>query len=142
MPIEHLLEGIATFALQNLWLFFISCVLCTMIWGDATLIGFIMVAMTLNINLGFVFLGAYLGTIIGDVIWFKIGLELEKRIIKNRRIDIEYKNIAKFISKVFKKRLFLALGLAKLLAGTRVIMVFYFVKQNLESSLFIIYLQH
>ena len=125
-----LVEQIASFASQNLWLFFFACMLCTAFIGDVTLIVFVSLAMALNIHLGIIFVAAYIGTLIGDAVWFKIGLMVEKNLDKRKKLKKEYRKIANLIDKVFKKRLFLALGVAKVLAGTRVIMTFYFAREK------------
>jgi len=133
-----ILEVIANFAAQNLILFFFVTVICTALWGDATLIGFIVLSMILKIPLWIVLIGCYVGTLIGDMIWFAIGVSLRRKIEKSKKWEAGFRKIAYYFDKIFGKKIILTLSIVKMLYGTRVIAIFYIAKERIKFKKFIL----
>lgn len=133
-----LFDTLALFASGNLFLFFIISALCTALWGDATLISFIVFSMVYKLPLGFTLLACYLGTLIADTIWFFIGRKLAKHAAKRPRLEKGYRKIAYYFDKLFGKNITLTLSVVKMLYGTRVITLFYIAKEKVPFKKFMI----
>jgi membrane protein DedA with SNARE-associated domain len=117
-------ELVAPF-IGNLFLF--SCVvfLFCALWGDASLIFFVVFAINYSIPLTLVLFFAYFGSLFGDTLWFVFGIRLMKKFRNRKSIDAGYKHIINFIEKNLKNNHLLALILVKFLYGTRVITTIY-----------------
>lgn len=86
------------------------------------------------------FLFSFLGTLSSDTLWFLLGkTTFMKRMISHRYAHTTISIIAKAIDHVSRGSRFIALILAKFLAGTRILMIMYVSKNNLELKKFIQY---
>jgi membrane protein DedA with SNARE-associated domain len=132
------LETIANFASQNLILFFITAAFLTALWGDATLIAFVVFSMTFKIPFLLTLSACYLGTLIGDTIWFIIGRKIGKHLEKNKKFEKGFKKIAYYFDKLFGKNIVLTLSVVKMLYGTRVITIFYIAKEKIKFMKFML----
>jgi len=134
-----ILETLAVQVASNISLFFILGVIGTALWGDGALIFFTAFSVNYKISLWLIFFAAYIGTMIGDSLWFLIGIKLARKIEKNKKMYKGYKKIAFIIDKIFKHNHLLALTVVKYLYGTRVITIFYLAKEKIGYKKFIYY---
>jgi len=134
-----ILETLAVQVASNVSLFFILGVIGTALWGDGALIFFTAFSVNYGISLWIIFFAAYIGTMIGDSLWFLIGIKLAKKIEKNKKMHKGYEKIAFIIDKLFKHNHLLALTVVKYLYGTRVITIFYLAKEKIGYKKFIYY---
>ncbi len=133
-----LFESLASFASGNLILFFIISAAATALWGDATLIAFIVFSMAFGLPLWLTFLACYIGTLMGDTIWFFIGQRVRKHTEKVPRWEKGFAKIAYYFDKLFGKNVILTLSVVKMLYGTRVITIFYLAKEKISFRKFMI----
>ncbi len=134
-----ILETLAIQLASNAILFFFLALIGTALWGDASLIFFVAFSVNYQISLWLVFFAAYIGTMIGDSLWFALGKYLEPKIEKNEKLKKSYVKIAEIIELVFGKRHLLALTIVKYLYGTRVITIIYLAKQKIGYKKFLFY---
>lgn len=81
-----------------------------------------------------------LGMIIADSIWFFIARSRFFGKFKNwRRISAQYKNLERNIEKLSHDRDILIISLAKLLAGTRILIVLYISGRKINFKKYIVY---
>ncbi len=132
-------ETLAIQLASNAGLFFILALIATALWGDASLIFFTAFSVNYNINLWWIFFAAYIGTMIGDSLWFTLGKYLEPKIERNARLKKTYAKIAELIEIVFGNKHLLALTAVKYLYGTRVITIIYLAKEKMNYKKFIYY---
>lgn len=136
MPI---LETLAAQLASNGILFFFLALAATALWGDASLIFFVAFSVNYNVSLWLIFFAAYIGTMIGDSLWFSLGRYLEPKIEKNEKLKKAYVKIAELIEIIFGKRHLLALTAVKYLYGTRVITIIYLAKERIGYKKFAYY---
>ena len=83
---------------------------------------------------------SFLGTMSSDILWFLLGkTTFVKKIISHRYAHATISLIAEAIDKVSRGSRFLSLIFAKFLAGTRILLIMYVSKNNLELRKFIRY---
>jgi membrane protein DedA with SNARE-associated domain len=134
-----LLEAIAPIIINNLVLFFFIILISCAIWGDGSYIFFVILAYESGINLLWVFTAAYMGSLLGDFIWFFIGLKfIGKRLKKDKNLQI-YLYVGEFFERFFKNKDFLAILLTKFLYGTRIITTIYMANKKLRFLRFLLY---
>lgn len=120
-------------------LFFIIAMIATALWGDGALIFLVVLCVNFNTSLIVLFFAAFVGTFIGDSVWFFIGRKISKNIKKYKKIEKGFETIAELIERLFKKNYLLALVTVKFLYGTRVITIFYLSKKKMKYRKFLIY---
>lgn len=124
---------------SNTALFFFIALIAAALWGDFALIFFSAFSVVYHINIGIVFLAAYIGTMIGDSLWYAIGRYLGPQIEKKEWLKRGYVRIAEVMEIVFKRRYLLALTVVKYLYGTRVITIIYLAKEHIGFKKFLKY---
>jgi membrane protein DedA with SNARE-associated domain len=137
--VSEILEGLAYNFVANVPLFFLVSMIGTALWGDGALITLVALAVNLKANLVVLFFAAFVGTFIGDSVWFFIGRKISKNIKKYERVNRGFETIAELIERVFKKNYTLALVTVKFLYGTRVITIFYLAKEKISYKKFLLY---
>ena len=101
MPI---LETLAVNLASSALLFFILTLIGTALWGDAALIFFVAFSVNYNIHLLIVFFAAYIGTMIGDSIWFALSMKFGHHIEKSKKLRKAYLRISQIIEVLFGKK--------------------------------------
>ena len=123
----------------SLFLFFIIAIIATALWGDASMIVLIVTAMHFNFPLWIIMIAGYIGSMIGDVIWFVLGMKFLKRVEKHEKFGKGYNKLVAVINKISHKNPLVTLSIVKFLYGTRVITIIYLVKKKLKLRKFIEY---
>jgi membrane protein DedA with SNARE-associated domain len=134
----QIIEILALNLAMSNW-FFVLVLIATALWGDAALIFFTAFSVNYNISLWIVFFSAYIGTMIGDSIWFMLSLRYGHHLEKRKKLKKAYIKIEKIIEQVFGKRHLLALTVVKYLYGTRVITILYLAKEKIRYKQFLYY---
>jgi membrane protein DedA with SNARE-associated domain len=134
-----LIETLAIQLASNSILIFFLVLLATALWGDVSLIFFVAFSVNYGINLWIIFIAAYIGTQIGDSLWYAFGKFFEPYIEKSKRMKKGYVKVARMIEIIFGKRHLLALTAVKYLYGTRVITIIYLVKERIGYKKFVVY---
>jgi membrane protein DedA with SNARE-associated domain len=134
-----ILETLAMNLAGNIPIFFVLALIATALWGDAALIFFVAFSVNYNLSLWIVFLASYVGTLIGDSAWFILSMRFGHHIEKNPKLKKAYQKIAKIIDVLFGTKHLLALTIVKYLYGTRVITIFYLVKEKISYRKFVYY---
>jgi membrane protein DedA with SNARE-associated domain len=135
ISIESLAIGLASNPVLLFWLTLIA----TAVWGDISLIILTAFAVNYEISIWIIFLAAYIGTQIGDSLWYATGKYLEPKIERITWMKKGYLKVAEMIEALFGKRHLLALTVVKFLYGTRVIMIIYLAKQKIGYRKFFLY---
>jgi membrane protein DedA with SNARE-associated domain len=138
MAVE-ILENFAYQFVANVPLFFLISMIGTALWGDGALIFLVALCVSLKASLVTLFFAAFVGTFIGDSIWFFIGKKIAKNIKKYQRVNRGFESIAELIERIFNKNYLLALVTVKFLYGTRVITIFYLAKEKMNYKKFLYY---
>lgn len=136
---ETILSSLTAVILANSFFFFLISVIATAIWGDASYIFLVILGVQSHIPLILIALSAFIGTIIGDTIWFFIGIRFIKKLKKKKALKKTFLRISRTIEKTFGNRYTLALTTVKFLYGTRVITIFYLADKKLRYKKFIMY---
>ena len=132
------LETFGLFFVNNYLVFFLASMVATALWGDASLVALVILSVHFKISLWIVILAAYLGTMVGDAIWFMIGNKFLNK-FKSDKFNHGYKHVEKLMERFFKGSSFALLCIVKFLYGTRVITTLYLAKKKIGFGKFLYY---
>ena len=112
--------------------------IATALWGDASLVALVILSVHFHIPLWIIFSAAYFGTMIGDAIWYGLGVRFLAT-FKNEKFNHGYRHVEKLMEKVFGGSSFILLCIVKFLYGTRVITTLYLSKKKIGFGRFLYY---
>jgi membrane protein DedA with SNARE-associated domain len=125
--------------LNYLPLFALAVFIGTALWGDGFVIFFSVLAYNLGINMAFVAIAAYFGSILGDIIWYIFGLRLMKAFNRSKKFRKNYSKLEYIMENYLKNRQFEAVFFAKFLFGTRVVTTIYLAHKKIRLKTFLLY---
>ena len=132
------LESLGLFFVNNYTIFFLVSMVSTALWGDASLVALIILSVHFEIPLWIVILAAYVGTMVGDAIWFMLGNKFLHK-FKSDKFNHGYRHVEKLMERFFRGSSFALLCIVKFLYGTRVITTLYLAKKKIGFGKFLYY---
>lgn len=133
------LENLAIIVSQNLPVFWFVAFFATALWGDATFILLTILSINFHIPLWIIFSAAFFGTLLGDTLWFLLGVKFLINFEKHKKFGKHYRNVVSWLRKIFGKKYLSALTIVKFLYGTRVITIMYLANERIGYRKFMRY---
>jgi len=124
---------------SNLFGFWILGIIATALWGDATFVVLMLLSFQFKIPLFIALSASLIGTLLGDTIWYLLGVKMIGKLKQIKKIEKNYLYLENALNRIFKKKYLLTLIIVKFLYGTRIVTIIYLANNKLKYKKFLIY---